>query len=56
MRNVGSMNIGAIYLWTSDTTFDLKRENSIFGQLKASSFYLTEAREFGSEQQVDMIV
>jgi hypothetical protein len=57
LADLSSMDIGAIYLGASDTTFDLKGDNNQFnGQLKASSFYLTEAGEVGSVQQVDMVV
>ncbi|EPJ44752.1 MAG: hypothetical protein OFPI_39150 [Osedax symbiont Rs2] len=52
-----SMDIGAIYLGAAETSFDLKgADNQFNGQLKASSFYLTEAGEAGYIQQVDMVV
>ena len=57
LLGLDSMDIGAIYLGAAETPFDLKgADNQFNGQLKASSFYLTEAGEAGYIQQVDMVV
>lgn len=57
LTSLSSMDIGAIYLGASDTSFDLKGENNQFnGQVKASSYYLTESGKAGYIQQVDMVV
>jgi hypothetical protein len=57
LANLESMNIGAIYLGATDTPFDLKgTDNQFNGQVKASSFYLTEDGQAGNIQQVDMVV
>ena len=54
---LSAMDVGAIYLGATQTDFDLKSENNQFnGQLKSSSFYLTQAGEVGAIQQVDMVV
>ncbi|MCJ8339044.1 MAG: hypothetical protein MJK10_11280 [Pseudomonadales bacterium] len=57
LLGLSSMDIGAIYLGATDTSFDLKgADNQFNGQVKASSFYLTDAGEAGYIQQVDMVV
>jgi hypothetical protein len=57
LDELSSMDIGAIYLGAADTSFDLKGEGNQFnGQVKASSYYLTEAGNAGYIQQVDMVV
>ncbi|MEH6442574.1 MAG: hypothetical protein V7784_01630 [Oceanospirillaceae bacterium] len=57
LENLQSMNIGAIYLGATDTPFDLKgADNQFNGQVKSSSFYLTEDGQAGNIQQVDMVV
>jgi len=57
LLGLDSMDIGAIYLGAAETPFDLKgADNQFNGQVKASSFYLTEAGEAGYIQQVDMVV
>ncbi len=54
---LSTMDIGAIYLGAADTSFDLKGEGNQFnGQVKASSYYLTESGKAGFIQQVDMVV
>jgi len=55
--NLASQGIGAIYLGATDTPFALKGvDNQHNGQVKASSFYLTETGKTGYIQQVDMVV
>ncbi len=57
LDELSSMDIGAIYLGATETSFDLKGEGNQFnGQVKASSYYLTEAGNAGYIQQVDMVV
>ncbi|MFY0678479.1 MAG: hypothetical protein JXR18_14475 [Neptuniibacter sp.] len=49
--------IGAIYLGSSQTPFDIKGEdNQINGQVISSGVYLTESGEAGTIQQIDMVV
>lgn len=49
--------IGAIYLGSSQTPFDIKGEdNQINGQVISSGVYLTESGEAGTVQQIDMVV
>ncbi|MGH1461091.1 MAG: hypothetical protein ACRBB6_03545 [Neptuniibacter sp.] len=49
--------IGAIYLGSSPTPFDIKGENNqVNGRLIASGVYLTESGKAGSIQQIDMVV
>ncbi len=57
LSNLASQGIGAIYLGATDTPFSLKGvDNQYNGQVKASSFYLTETGKAGYIQQVDMVV
>lgn len=57
LTSLKSMEVGAIYLGAQETPFDLKGEDNQFNaKVKASSFYLTDAGEIGSLQQVDMVV
>jgi len=49
--------IGAIYLGSSDTPFELKGEdNQANGRVISSGVYLTESGEAGTLQQIDMVV
>ena len=57
LTDLSGMDIGAIYLGASDTPFDVKGEGNQFnGKVQATSFYLTEAGDVGTVQQVDMVV
>ncbi|MGB1239480.1 MAG: hypothetical protein ACPG4U_14770 [Pseudomonadales bacterium] len=57
LTSLKSQDIGAIYLGATDTPFAIKDdENQQHGQVRSSSFYLTESGEVGSVQQVDMVV
>lgn len=50
-------DVGAIYLGSVETPFDLKgQDNQQNGQVRASGFYLTEAGAAGTLQQIDMAV
>jgi hypothetical protein len=49
--------IGAIYLGSEETPFDLKGDNNqMLGKVSKSGIYLTEAGNVGSVQQIDMAV
>jgi hypothetical protein len=57
LTSLKSMDVGAIYLGAQETPFDIKGDDNQFnGQVKSSSFYLTDAGEVGSVQQIDMVV
>ena len=49
--------IGAIYLGSAETPFDIKGEdNQTNGRVRSSGIYLTEAGDVGTAQQIDMAV
>lgn len=57
LQSLADHNVGAIYLGASETPFDIKGEdNQHNGRVRASGFYLSEAGEVGTMQQVDMVV
>ena len=57
LNTLADKGVGAIYLGASDTPFDLKGEdNQQNGRVRSSGFYLTEAGNVGTVQQVDMVV
>jgi len=57
LDSLADKGIGAIYLGSTDTEFDLKGEdNQHNGRVRSSGFYLTEAGDVGTVQQVDMVV
>lgn len=57
LESLADRDIGAIYLGSTETPFDLKGEdNEQNGRVRASGFYLSEAGEVGTVQQVDMVV
>lgn len=50
-------DVGAIYLGSTDTPFDIKGEdNQHNGRVRASGVYLTDAGDVGTLQQIDMVV
>lgn len=57
LESLADRGIGAIYLGSADTPFDIKgSDNQTNGRVRATGFYLTEAGDSGSVQQVDMVV
>ena len=55
--SVAEQGIGAIYLGSTQTPFDIKgADNQQNGRVTASGFYLNETGEVGTIQQVDMAV
>ncbi len=57
LESLADRDIGAIYLGSTETPFDVKGEdNQQNGRVRASGFYLTEAGDVGTVQQVDMAV
>lgn len=57
IQSLQERGIGAIYLGASDTPFDIKDEkNQQHGRVISSGFYLTEAGDVGTVQQIDMVV
>lgn len=57
LQSLADHNVGAIYLGATETPFDIKGEdNQHNGRVRASGFYLGEAGDVGSMQQVDMVV
>ncbi|SIS76040.1 hypothetical protein [Neptunomonas antarctica] len=49
--------VGAIYLGSEETPFDIKGDNNqMLGKVSKSGIYLTEAGNVGSVQQIDMAV
>lgn len=57
LESLADRNIGAIYLGSTETPFDIKGEdNQHNGRVRASGFYLSEAGDVGTMQQVDMVV
>lgn len=57
IESLTDKGIGAIYLGSSQTSFDIKGEdNQINGQVISSGVYLTESGQAGTIQQIDMVV
>lgn len=57
LESLADRDIGAIYLGSTETPFDIKGEdNQHNGRVRASGFYLSEAGDVGIMQQVDMVV
>ncbi|MDI3326010.1 hypothetical protein QKW35_16645 [Pontibacterium granulatum] len=57
LESLADRDIGAIYLGSTETPFDIKGEdNQHNGRVRASGFYLSEAGDVGTLQQVDMVV
>lgn len=57
LESLAERGVGAIYLGSTETPFDLKGEdNQQNGRVRASGFYLTEAGGVGNIQQIDMVV
>ena len=57
LESIADHGIGAIYLGSTQTPFDIKGEdNQQNGRVSASGFYLSETGEVGTIQQVDMVV
>ena len=49
-------NVGAMYLGAVSTSFDLRANNELQGQLKESSIYLKEDGGVGTLQEIDLVV
>lgn len=57
LETLASRDIGAIYLGSSETPFDIKGEgNQHNGRVKNSGVYFTENGGVGTVQQIDMVV
>jgi len=57
LHTLQDKGVGAIYLGSEETPFELKGEgNQTHGRVRASGFYLAESGEVGSVQQIDMAV
>lgn len=50
-----SLDVGAIFLGSSDTSFSFKNDLELQGQLRRSGIYLKENGETGTVQQVDLV-
>ncbi|MEH6812988.1 MAG: hypothetical protein V7677_10710 [Motiliproteus sp.] len=54
---LGDRNVGAIYLGSVETPFDLKdSENELQGRIRASGVYIGEEGGSGTVQQIDLVV
>lgn len=49
-------NIGALYLGSTSTSFDMRDEQELKAQLKESSIYLKEDGSAGTLQEIDLVV
>lgn len=49
------LNVGAIFLGSSDTSFSFKNQLELEGQLRRSGIYLKENGEAGTVQQIDLV-
>ncbi|WP_415898113.1 hypothetical protein [Neptuniibacter sp. QD57_21] len=57
LESLADSGVGAIYLGSTETPFDIKGENNQEnGRVRSSGFYLTEAGDVGTVQQIDMAV
>lgn len=57
LYTLAETNVGAIYLGSADTTFDLKNENNeLSGSIRSTGLYLTEGGQVKSIQQLDLVV
>lgn len=57
LESLADKGIGAIYLGSTETPFDIKGEdNQQNGRVRSSGIYLTESGNVGTVQQVDMVV
>lgn len=57
LESLQDRGIGAIYLGSTETPFDIKGEgNQENGRIRSSGVYLTEDGQVGTLQQVDMVV
>ncbi len=56
LESLTERGVGAIYLGSSETPFDIKdKQNEMQGRVVASGFFLKESGEVGTVQQIDMI-
>ncbi len=54
---IGQKGVGAIYLGSVQSSFDIKNdENEMLGQIKSSGVFLKEDYSVGTIQQVDLVV
>ena len=54
---LGDKNIGAIYLGSTETDFDIKNaDNELLGKVRSTGVFLTEDGAQGSVQQIDLAV
>ena len=57
LESLKDRDIGAIYLGSTETPYDIKGEdNQHNGRVRSSGIYLTETGQVGTVQQVDMVV
>jgi hypothetical protein len=50
-------NVGAIYLGTVATPFEIRNENNaLLGKVRDSSIFISEAGDTGTVQQIDLVV
>ncbi|MFB6346693.1 MAG: hypothetical protein ABEK50_13120 [bacterium] len=52
---ISDLDVGAIFLGSSDTSFSFKEDLDLKGQLRRSGVYLTENGETGTVQQIDLV-
>ncbi len=56
LESLTERGVGAIYLGSSETPFDIKdKQNEMQGRVVASGFFLKESGEVGTVQQIDMV-
>jgi len=56
LESLVDKGVGAIYLGSSETPFDIKdADNNMQAKVRASGFFLKESGEVGTVQQVDMV-
>lgn len=56
LESLTDRGVGAIYLGSSETPFDIKdKQNEMQGRVVASGFFLKESGEVGTVQQIDMV-
>ena len=54
--NLAELNIGALYLGSTDTPFDLKGTDfELQGRIRATGVYLSESGQAGTLQQLDLV-
>lgn len=54
--SLSDKNVGAMYLGAISSSFDLRANNELQGQLKESSVFLKEDGGVGTLQEIDLVV